>query len=86
MLAINLIEKYDGRFDEKIEAMNLSTKYMSAKFRVGDIIQFLGGYNGDILYTSRITGFDDDGGIYLVWDCYWFPIRDEEKRHITLIK
>lgn len=86
MLAIDLIKKYDGIFDEKITAMNLSTKYMSAKFRVGDTIQFIGGYNNDILFTSKITGFDNDGGIYVVWDCYWFPIRDEEKRQITLIK
>ena len=56
------------------------------KYKVGQTIQFIGGYNRGVRFTSRITGFDSDGDIYVIWDCYWFPIRDEECRDIKIIE
>lgn len=56
------------------------------RFKTGQTIQFLGGYAGNILFQSEITGFDEDGGIYIVWDCYWFAIKDEVKRQIKIIE
>lgn len=53
-------------------------------FKVGQIITFYGGYNGDILYKTKIIGFIDND-IYLYWDCYWFPIQNNEKRKIIKI-
>ena len=41
----------------------------------------------DILYRSEILGFDkNDSDIYVLWDCYWFPIKDTEIRQIKIIK
>ena len=54
-------------------------------FKVGDIIEFFGGYNGDIRYRAEILGFDKDGDIYLYWDSYWFPIRNDNARKINKI-
>ena len=51
-------------------------------FKIGDIITFNCGYNNDIRFTTEILGFDLDGDIYVNWDCFWFPIRNENKRNI----
>lgn len=53
-------------------------------FEVGQIITFYGGYNCNILYKTKIIGFIGID-IYLYWDCYWFPIQNNEKRKITKI-
>lgn len=53
-------------------------------FHIGDIIEFSAGYDNDIRYTTEILGFDEDGGIYLLWDSYWFPIQNDERRTIIL--
>lgn len=55
-------------------------------FSVGQVIEFWGGNNNDIRMKSEITGFDNDGDIYVLWDCYWSPIRDCKSRNITLVK
>lgn len=51
-------------------------------FFIGDVIEFNGGYNNDIRYTTEILGFDEDNDIYLLWDSYWFPIKNNETRLI----
>tara|TARA_R110000868_G_C10882398_1_gene763056 strand:+ start:435 stop:695 length:261 start_codon:yes stop_codon:yes gene_type:complete len=66
-----------------IEKLNLIKTH--PKFNIGDIITFYGGYNEDILYKTKILGFDINEDIYVLWDCYWFPIKDELKRNINII-
>ena len=81
---MDLIKKYGN--DEfllgKIAGMNLLSTH--PVFKVGQIIEFNGGYYNDIRFKSKITGFDKDGGIYVVWDCYWFPIHNDEIRKIEV--
>ena len=92
MEAINLIEKFQDRKEEflsKLEIKNYFTKNndTNKKFEVGQIIEFYGGMNNDILYRSEILGFDkNDSDIYVLWDCYWFHIKDTEIRQIKIIK
>lgn len=78
----NLIDRHqdDEQIKEGIQALNLLQEH--PKFKIGEIISFWGGYNNDIRYKSFITGFGKDGEIYVLWDCYWFPIKDEPKRKI----
>jgi len=81
----NLIEVLERSLDKErilagIERMEFITEH--PKFKVGEIIEFTGGFRNDIRFTSKITGFDKDGGIYVVWDCYWYPIKDDEIRQI----
>lgn len=91
MLHINLLDKYKEtnpeirqKFEEyKSKIKGFKTEHLALK--AGDIIEFNGGYNNDIRYTTEILGFDEDGDIYLLWDSYWFPIRNEESRAIKLI-
>lgn len=82
--ARDLIAIYKDSEDIKkgIERLNLITTH--PKFKVGQAITFWGGYNNDILFKSVITGFDNDGEIYVLWDCFWSPIRDDDKRKIQL--
>lgn len=67
-----------------VEKNNLLTELNGRK--KGDVIEFWGGYNGDIRYRAQITGFDKDGEIYLDWDSFWFPIKDDKKRNIVNLK
>lgn len=67
------IEKFAETLDNK-----------NPDFEVGQIITFYGGYNSDILYKTKIIGFIRKD-IYLYWDCYWFPIQNNEKRKISKI-
>lgn len=48
----------------------------------GDIIQFYNGYG--VLIESEILGFDEQGKVYPLWDCYWFAI-DIKDREVKLI-
>lgn len=73
-------EKDAGQFASK---NNLSAA--SGDFKAGDIIEFWGGYNNDLRYRSKIFGFNKEGGIYVIWDCYWFPIKDDKARNIKKI-
>ncbi len=92
VLFIDLVAKYNtngyaDEYREKFDAFKPKIKGFKetdGKYSVGDIIEFFGGYHEDIRYSTEILGFDSDGGIYLLWDCYWFPIRDEEIRAIEL--
>ena len=72
---INLIERYgnDNPIKQGIKKLNLLPEF--GELKKGDIITFFAGYNKDILYKSVITGFNNDGDIYVLWDCYWAPIR-----------
>lgn len=73
---------------------SLAIKYVSSKgfdlnthpkFKVGDTIEFFTGTNDDIRARSTIKGLDGDD-IYVYNDCYWFPIQDDNRRKITIIK
>lgn len=72
---INLIERYGNDNQIKQGIKNLNLLYEFGDLKKGDVITFYAGYNSDILYKSMITGFDQDGDIYVLWDCYWSPIR-----------
>jgi hypothetical protein len=76
-------ESETKRIEKGIKKLDLITTH--SKFKVGQIITFISGYYDNICYKSRITGFDIDGGIYVLWDCYWFPIRDEPIREIKIL-
>lgn len=84
MPPMDLIEKMGENKQEYIKALSKSTKkhYLNDKFKVGDKILFIAGYYNHLEFKSEILGFDDDGGIYVLWDCYWFPIFDNEIRNI----
>jgi len=92
ILHVDLLKKYatySDNYRQKFEEYKSQIKGFTesyGNFEIGDIIEFNGGYNNDIRYTTEILGFDQDGDIYLLWDSYWFPIKDEEKRAIKLIK
>lgn len=88
MLKINLYKKHsdDLLLLSKIKEMNLlQINPHNQNFKVGDMVEFISGYNMDILYTTKIVGFDLSGFIYILWDCYWFPIKDIEYRKIKVI-
>lgn len=61
----------------------------NCKLKKGTMISFMAGYKNDIRMMFTIIGFDvDDTGdvlIYLDWDCYWSPIRFEERRDIHIV-
>jgi len=82
----DLIEVYESNENILEGIGKLGLRKTHDKFEIGQIITFYAGYNGDILYKSRITGFGEFGEIYVLWDCYWSPIRDEEKRKIEIVK
>lgn len=83
---INLLEKYSDEqksefvsdflnFKEKITGFTtINDKY---NLSVGDIILFKNGF--DIEMITEVLGFDSDGDCYLLWDCYWSPIRLNER-------
>lgn len=87
--AFDLREKFTA--DEKSEVISTIQKYHwftenHPNFKIGDVIEFVGGYNDDILYKSEIIGFTKDKEIFVLWDCYWFSIKEEEKRQIKITK
>ena len=83
---IDLITKTDQETTQKalqwIEENLDHGFYENDEFTVGDEISFMGGFNDDILYKSKIIGIDTNGWLYLIWDCYWFPIdpTDENRK------
>ena len=89
-MVADLIEKNANTDTEKscIEfSKTLSTEH--EKFKVGDVIEFWAGFYGDIRYKSKIIGFGKseeklikNNEIYVLWDCWWFPIRDDSSRDI----
>lgn len=92
-LIINLLEKYNDdtqkEFTESFEKYKVKltgVKDTHKHLRVGDVIEFIAGYNLDIIYITKILGFDSEGDIYLLWDCYWSPIRlTDPNRKIKLV-
>lgn len=52
------------------------------KFSVGEVIEFWTGYSDDIRACATIKAINGDD-IYVYDDCYWFPIKDDDKRKIT---
>ncbi len=86
METIILTNKYQELKKEAIEKIKTYQNYTSThkKFEIGQIIQFYGGYNNDILYQTEILGFNGDK-LYVLWDCYWFSIADDNVRQIKLI-
>ena len=94
MLHVDLVKKYaEGGRDEEYRAKFEEYKpkikgftESSGDFNIGDIIEITAGYNSDIRYTVEILGFDGDGDIYLLWDSFWAPIKNEDVRSIKLIK
>ncbi len=77
-LHINLNEKddYRAQFNDWKEKKNypVADENKELGLKKGDNIEFWGGYNNDIRYTSEILGFDENGKAYVNWDCYWFPM------------
>lgn len=92
-LMVNLLEKYNEETQreyteafDKYKAKIKGFKESHEHLKVGDIIELIAGNNYDIKYTTKILGFDSDGDIYLLWDCYWSPIRlSDPNRKIKLI-
>jgi len=80
---INLLEKskiYNAEYEQKFELYKQKIKGFTNinkefNLKTGDIIKFISGHNDDIIYISKILGFDSDGEAYMLWDCYWFPIN-----------
>lgn len=88
MEAIDLKQENEKNKREFVREIKQLDDYTDThkKFKIGDIIEFYSGYYNHILYRSEIIGFDKQGGIYVLWDCYWFPIKDEPKRKIKIIE
>lgn len=83
---INLMEKYSyvrqKEFTENFEIFKekingFVDKNIEYNLSVGNIIQFKNGHNIEMI--TKILGFDSDGDCYLLWDCYWSPIRLNER-------
>lgn len=100
ILKVDLIEKYkDTDIKEKFKSYAQFREDMGFPFlqsahglKVGDMIKFWGGYDGNIEFTSEILGFSDTGFIYVLWDCYWNAIsveriiKEENHENIRLRK
>ena len=95
MLHINLLDKYresgnDILYREKFDKFKwkidgFKETHDELDLKIGDIIEFNGGYNDNIRYTTEILGFDSDNDIYLLWESYWYPIKNDNKRNIIKV-
>lgn len=57
-----------------------------AELKIGDRVEFIGGYNDNILFEATIAGFYSDGEILVPWDCYWFGVkRDSPNRKFRVL-
>lgn len=54
------------------------------ELKVGQTIAINFGYNNDIRGEFKITAIEGDD-IYLDWDCYWFPIKNDERRNVEIV-
>ncbi len=86
----DLIERFSNQKREFVNALsNRVSNYTqydpNGKFQIGDKILFVTGYYNHLLAKSEIIGFDENGGIYPLWDCYWAPIYDTEIRNIRKV-
>ena len=80
---INLLQKDDNTsLREKFNEWKSKLKFIANvnyKFDLatGDKILFKNGY--DVEMISEIIGFNEDGDAYMLWDCYWFPVRLQDR-------
>jgi hypothetical protein len=82
----NLIVKHEN-IRIKVKEWNKKNKLdknKHKKFKVGDKIIFLSGYHNNIRYKSEIMGIEGDS-LYVLWDCFWSPIRHEKKYKIKIV-
>ncbi|MDO5106044.1 hypothetical protein [Capnocytophaga sp.] len=87
MQATDLRAQYEHKRAEAIQKIRSYEDFTEnhEKFKIGDVIEFRAGYYNQNKYKSEILGFDKDGHIYLLWDTYWFGIKDDEKRKIKKV-
>ncbi len=78
-LKIDLIDRYSNELafiglNETINAWvdknNILQNHQNSPYKVGDLITFFGGYHNDIIYTTKVVGFTEEGHLYVYWDCY----------------
>ena len=79
---IDLQEKSNQYRKAAREQKGLSST--NGKYKRGDIIEFWSGYSDNIRYRAEIAGFIDEN-IYIIWDCYWSPIRDNKITDIKVV-
>lgn len=60
-------------------------KGKNSKFKIGDTVEFNGGYSNDIRYRATIKGIDNND-LYVFNDSYWYPIQDTPERNIVIIR
>lgn len=85
-LKINLLTKPNfesllPQVEDFIENHKSELTFEHQDYKVGQEVTFLGGYNKDIIYTSKIFAFcKETGKAYVYWDCYWFSIELKERQ------
>lgn len=84
-MKIELKESYKSDFRKWASKRSHIMTDKHPDFEIGQKIQFNGGLNNDIRYTTKIIGFGIDEEIYVNWDCYWFPIKNTPKRNIKIL-
>jgi hypothetical protein len=83
----DITQKYQEKEDINKDALAFKQKRALAEqcnilgLKSGDHIYIISGYNSDMIYKVTILGFNNED-IYLVWDCYWFPVQ--KKRIVNL--
>lgn len=72
----NLDLEKDYTKEKRIEFLekNGYDKGTHPDYKIGDIIQFMTGFDNDILAQASIKGIDEND-LYVYIDCYWFPIN-----------
>lgn len=83
MQVSNLLEK-DSIKTCRRDCERYAKKHALNTARKGEIVQFWAGYSDDIRMQTEVIG-TDGGDIHLLWDCWWFPIRDEKRRDIKRV-
>ena len=83
---IDLTKKYNKEAIQEWKKWNLKNNHNTShkKFKIGDKIFFISGNYNNIKYKSEILGINKDE-IYILWDCYWSPIKDNKETNIVII-
>lgn len=84
----NLDKDWDCNSDRRTEFLHdlRFDRGTHQEFKVGDVIQFMTGYNNDLLAQASIKGIDGND-LYVYNDCYWFPIQaDDPSRKIVKVQ
>lgn len=81
------INGYDKEYEKKFNIFKKGVKGFTdinneLNLKTGDIVSYISGYNDDIIYTSKILGFDSDGKAFILKESYWFAI-DLSKKMVT---